>query len=158
MISETLVELEGESATLALGRSIAHALPEGPFILYLYGRLGAGKTALVRGILRGLGHEGPVQSPTYSLVVHYPLNGYRVHHFDLYRLGDPEELEFIGGREYFDTAELVIIEWPERGAGHLPCADMDIHLHYVDAGRRRARLIAHSDQGRTLLHTLGGQA
>jgi len=158
VISEKRLELAGEAATLDLGGEIAHTLPEGPFILYLHGRLGAGKTTLVRGLLRGLGHEGPVQSPTYSLVVHYALDGYRVHHFDLYRLGDPEELEFIGGREYFDTAELVIIEWPERGAGHLPRADMDIHLHYVDAGRRNARLIAHSDQGRTLLHRLEGRA
>ncbi len=154
MSSDFIIDLEGEPATLDLGRRLAEKLPGTPMTFYLHGRLGAGKTTLVRGILQGIGYEGPVQSPTYSLVVHYPLDGMRVDHFDLYRLGDPEELEFIGGREYFDTADLVIIEWPERGAGHIPRADVDIYLQYVDAGRRKARLTAHSDQGRALVHRL----
>jgi len=146
--------LEGEEATAALGRHLARALPEGRLVIHLHGRLGAGKTALVRAILRGLGYDGPVRSPTYALVEHYLVGGRRIYHFDLYRLGDPEELEFIGGREYFYSADLLLIEWPERGAGHVPGADLDIEIEYVDAGRRRAILEARTDKGTVLLGQL----
>ncbi len=146
--------LEGEEATSHLGRHIAQTLPEGRMVIHLHGRLGAGKTAFVRALLRGLGYEGPVRSPTYALVEHYVVEGRRVHHFDLYRLGDPEELEFIGGREYFYSADLVLIEWPERGAGHIPTPDLEIEIEYVDVGQRWAVLRARTDMGSAALERL----
>ncbi len=146
--------LSGEEETLDLGRRLARSLDEYPFTIYLRGDLGAGKTTFVKGVLSGLGEEGPVRSPTYSLVQRYAPSGRRVNHFDLYRLGDPEELEFIGGREYFSTADLTLIEWPERGAGHLPPPDLDVKIEYVDAGRRRLCMEARSEAGREVLRRL----
>ncbi len=126
--------LEEEAATEALGARLAQGLPPGS-VVFLHGDLGAGKTTLVRGFLRELGYAGPVKSPTYTLVESYQLDGHRVLHFDLYRLADPEELEYMGGRDYFDGKATCFIEWPERGAGLLPAADLNIHLLHRGHGR-----------------------
>ena len=117
------------------GERIVRSIPAGALV-YLQGDLGAGKTTLVRGMLRGLGHRGPVTSPTYTLLESYQSGGARVHHFDLYRMEDPEELEHIGIRDLLDGEAIALVEWPERGAGVLPPADLVIRIDFQDDGRR----------------------
>lgn len=136
-VSKTTIILESgdEAAQVAIGRRLAEALGYRG-IVYLNGDLGAGKTTLARGVLRALGHDGAVKSPTYTLVEPYELMAGRVYHFDLYRLGDPEELEFLGGREMFADEALTLVEWPVRGEGWLPAADVVITLSLMDEGRR----------------------
>lgn len=127
--------LPDEAATIGLGKRLAAALAA-PAVIFLYGELGAGKTTLCRGLLHALGHRGAVKSPTYTLVEPYELPGWRVYHFDLYRLGDPEELEYLGMRDYLGAGAVLLIEWAERGVGHLPPADIELRLDMRDHGRQ----------------------
>ncbi|WP_298633123.1 tRNA (adenosine(37)-N6)-threonylcarbamoyltransferase complex ATPase subunit type 1 TsaE [uncultured Umboniibacter sp.] len=126
--------LADEAATIALGKSIARGL-QGGAVVFLRGHLGAGKTTLSRGILQGFGHAGAVKSPTYTLVEPYDLKPWQLFHFDLYRLGDPEELEYMGIRDYFSDRSIALIEWDERGAGMLPSPDLIINLNAKNEGR-----------------------
>ncbi|MWJ26895.1 tRNA (adenosine(37)-N6)-threonylcarbamoyltransferase complex ATPase subunit type 1 TsaE [Halomonas sp. ZH2S] len=128
------VQLNDEDAQVAFGEALGKVL-QGRGRVYLEGDLGAGKTTLTRGILRAYGHLGAVKSPTYTLVEPYEINGRQLYHLDLYRLGDPEELEFIGGRDLLDADSLCIVEWPSRGEGWLPPADVQASLIVQDGGR-----------------------
>ena len=127
------VELPDAAATEALGRQLATDMAHG--IVYLEGDLGAGKTALARAILRGRGYPGKVKSPTYTLIEPYQFGGQSVVHLDLYRLGDPEELEWLGLRDLLTETVLILVEWPERGTGHLPAPDLVIHMEHRNGGR-----------------------
>ena len=135
-------QLEDEAATLRLGGLLADATledlrtPDGSAtVIHLHGELGAGKTTLARGILRGYGYDGPVKSPTYTLVEPYELDRRRIYHFDLYRLADPGEMEFLGTEDYFAGESLCIVEWARHGGARIPAADLDIELSGAGAGR-----------------------
>lgn len=128
------IELENSEDTEAFGAMLWHALPE-KCLVFLHGDLGAGKTTLVRGLLRAAGHEGAVKSPTYSLVEEYELGSRRLFHFDLYRLKDPEELEWMGMADYLAQQALCLVEWPQQGKGLLPEPDVEVTLNH--AGEKR---------------------
>ncbi|MEL7310902.1 MAG: tRNA (adenosine(37)-N6)-threonylcarbamoyltransferase complex ATPase subunit type 1 TsaE [Pseudomonadota bacterium] len=148
------IHLTDEGATEAFGAVLGRALQAASLtsaLLCLSGDLGAGKTCLARGFLRGLGHEGPVPSPTYALLEPYRLQGVDVNHLDLYRLADASELEFLGWRDLADTIRLV--EWPERATRLLGTADLLIQLRVAGAGRD-AMLEAGTDRGASLLRQL----
>lgn len=135
----TELQLPDSTATEALGAQLAAWLPA-LAVVWLQGDLGAGKTTLVRGLLRALGHTGPVKSPTYTLVEPYQLGDHRILHCDLYRLTDPEELEFLGLRDELDRAadrehSWWLVEWPERGRGWLPPATLTVELIAQGNGR-----------------------
>jgi len=131
---------------MALAAHLAKRVGARPTLIFLVGDLGAGKTTFVRGFLRGLGFEGPVKSPTYTLMELYPLNGFTLYHLDLYRLTDPGELEYLGLREMLEEDALLFVEWPEKGAGWLPGADVAIEIAYRGSGRE-LRFIAYSENG-----------
>ena len=126
--------LAGEEKMVAFGAALASLLP-GQGVITLTGDLGAGKTTLVRGLLSELGHSGVVKSPTYTLVEPYHLNGRDIYHFDLYRLGSPDELEYMGFREYFNEHSLCLLEWPEKGGDFVPCADISLQIRILDEAR-----------------------
>jgi len=135
--------LVDESATIAVGYCLAKVLQwqsdqqqiQQALVVFLNGDLGAGKTTLTRGFVRGMGHQGNVKSPTYTLVEPYELPPWQIYHFDLYRLGDPEELEYMGIRDYFSENCCCFVEWPEKGAGVLANADIIINMVYQDEQR-----------------------
>ncbi len=132
------LHLEGEAAQGAFGGRLAQALAAdwaAGWVVHLHGDLGTGKTTLVRGILRGLGHAGSVKSPTYTLIEPYEPGGRAVYHLDLYRLGDPEELEYLGLRDLLGAEGLILVEWPERAGTALPPADLEVRIAYAGEGR-----------------------
>lgn len=125
--------LADETAQVELAEKLGKLFVQG--VVYLEGDLGCGKTTFSRGWIQGQGHKGAVKSPTYTLVEPYLLKERPIYHFDLYRLADPEELEYIGVRDYFDSDALCLIEWPQKGVGFLPKADMHLTFTYLDDGR-----------------------
>jgi tRNA threonylcarbamoyladenosine biosynthesis protein TsaE len=126
--------LHSAQATEQFGAALWGLLPA-KCLVFLHGDLGAGKTTLVRGFLQAGGHAGAVKSPTYTLVEEYRIGGRKIYHFDLYRLADPEELEWIGIRDYLDEDAVCIVEWPEMGEGMLPAAEVSIRLSVQGSGR-----------------------
>jgi tRNA threonylcarbamoyladenosine biosynthesis protein TsaE len=147
--------LPDENATLALGGALAACLEPG-LIVYLRGELGAGKTTLVRGVLRALGHQGPVKSPTYALVELYDVSRLHLHHFDFYRFRDPREWIDAGFRESFNGRTVSLIEWPEKAGDLLPSADVEIALEPSGEGRS-ASLRASSPRGQECLTLLANR-
>ena len=143
--------LATEDDTLALGRRLAPLLEPG-MVIHLRGDLGAGKTTLARGLLRGLGYEGRVKSPTFTLLEPYKFSRLNLYHFDFYRFLDPEELDDAGFREYFNPQSACLIEWPEK-APDLPPADLDITLDPAPEGRA-VTLTAQTEIGRRCLDSL----
>lgn len=149
-----MVMLADEAATLAFAGRVYRVLPSG-VLVFLHGELGAGKTTFVRGCLRAAGFQGAVKSPTFTLVEEYSLADRALFHFDLYRLNDPEELEWMGMRDYLRPEASCFIEWPERGGALLPAPDLDIRLGIAGTGRS-AELTAATDTGRMILARLDG--
>ncbi|WP_417566338.1 tRNA (adenosine(37)-N6)-threonylcarbamoyltransferase complex ATPase subunit type 1 TsaE [Marinobacter sp.] len=153
--NERRLFLESEAETERLGQELARRVAESGcgLVIYLDGDLGMGKTTVSRGVMRGLGHTGAVKSPTYTLVEPYEDLQPPAYHFDLYRLGDAEELEYMGIRDYFAGDNLCLIEWPERGRGILPDPDLEIHLERQGEGRSVV-IRAGSERGRWVLSEL----
>ena len=145
--------LPDEAATAALAARLASVLEDEGMVLYLHGPLGAGKTSFARALLGASGVGERIKSPTYSLVEGYVAGVRPAWHLDLYRIADPGELEWLGLDALSDPAALVLVEWPERGRGALPPADLELHLAYADGGRD-ARLQAASPRGARLLQRL----
>jgi tRNA threonylcarbamoyladenosine biosynthesis protein TsaE len=137
--------VDSEQAMEALGGALAQLVGK-IRIITLTGDLGVGKTTLVRGLLRALGYPGAVKSPTFTLIEPYTLGDQDIYHFDLYRLEDAEELEFLGAREYLEGGDLCLIEWPEKGAGFLPQADVNVTINKVN-NRRNVEIELRTDRG-----------
>ena len=151
-VDEHSIFLPDEAATLALGSRLALALEPGLFVA-LSGNLGSGKTTLTRGILRGLGYQGKVKSPTYTVVELYSLSKLDLYHFDFYRFNDPQEWLDAGFRDYFDPGNICLVEWPERARDLLPVPDLKIALGMEGDGRR-IRIAAETEHGKRCLKRL----
>jgi tRNA threonylcarbamoyladenosine biosynthesis protein TsaE len=148
-IDHIAITAADEAAMVRLGAHLGTVCEPG-IVIFLQGDLGMGKTTFSRGFIQSLGHTGAVKSPTYTLVEPYHLRGLDIFHFDLYRLGDPEELEFMGIRDYFGDLSVCLVEWPERGLGALPLADLVITIERDNTGRR-LNFRAQTEQGRRIL-------
>lgn len=144
------LSLPQSESTDLLGQALAQTRPA-QAVVHLQGDLGAGKSTLARALLRALGVQGPIRSPTYTLIERYPLDTGEAWHLDLYRIGNAGELDFLGLDDA--SADLWLIEWPERGAGGLPPLDLVVALE-IDGHGRRARLQAHSPTGEAWLQRL----
>jgi len=152
--SSCTFDVDSEAAMVAFGEALGYVLSalsnQSAAVIYLQGELGAGKTTICRGVLQACGHSGAVKSPTYTLVEPYELSTATVFHFDLYRLGDPEELEYMGIRDYFEPGNICLIEWPDKGQGILQVPDLELTISVIPAGRRLS-LTTHTAQGEAVV-------
>ncbi len=148
-MSEHLIDLAEEADTLGLGAALAEGAQNG-LVLYLSGDLGSGKTTLARGLIHALGYRDRVKSPSYALVELYELSRLNLYHFDFYRFKDKSEWVTSGFREYFGPDALCLVEWPERAAGALAPADLEVRLEFAASGRR-ALLFARTPAGEAWL-------
>ncbi len=155
MSTDLLITAQGEEAMVNLGRQLGASAvaQDAGLVIFLQGNLGMGKTTLIRGVIRHFGHTGAVKSPTYTLVEPYQFSDLQVNHFDLYRLGHAEELEFLGIRDYFADHAVNLIEWPERGTGVLPVADMVVTIT-GGGNERQLQFAAQTAKGATLVGRL----
>lgn len=144
--------LPDEATTCRLGEALAKAISTG-LIIYLEGDLGAGKTTLVRALLRALGHQGAVKSPTYSLVEVYNISSLYFFHFDFYRFQSPEEFIDAGLDEYFRSDAVCLVEWPDKAIGFMPSADLRLAITHVGEARH-VSLQSLSEHGATCLQKL----
>ncbi len=144
------LETASEAQTEALGRRLAPVLPT-LHLIYLRGPLGAGKTTFVRGLLRGLGHGGTVKSPTFTLVEPYQIGAVSLCHFDLYRIADPRELEFLALRDYIGSDAICVFEWPERAGALLPRPDLDVMIRPSNNEGREVQVQALTQAGAAAL-------
>lgn len=149
------IEASTQEQQEQIGAALAAVCPTN-CVIYLKGDLGAGKTTLVRGFLRGLGYQGAVKSPTYTLMEPYEIGDRHCYHFDLYRLADPGELEYLGLRDLLTSDAVLLFEWPDRGEGELPNADLEVAIQYQNQGRLLA-LVANSIPGKAVLEALSGK-
>lgn len=158
VLAEQAVCWHSEEDTAAFAQRLAHALRSEAALadsyLTLHGDLGAGKTTLVRHLLRALGVLGRIKSPTYAVVEPHEAPGLAIWHFDFYRFSDPLEWEDAGFRDVFASCGLKLAEWPDKAAGLAPQADAAIHLEVLDAQQRRATLRAFTARGQTLLQAV----
>jgi len=145
-------EIFTEAETQKFAIQLANQL-KAPLWVELEGSLGAGKTTLTRYVLRQLGHQGSVKSPTYTLVEPYHVKGINFFHFDLYRLGEPEELDYLGIRDYLNTDTIAFVEWPSKGKGFLPEADFRISIS-MQPTKRIFKLSAETDKGQEIIEAL----
>ena len=146
------MHLPDEAATCAQGARLASVIEPGLFV-YLHGDLGSGKTTFARGLMRGLGYQGRVKSPTYTLVELYTFSRLNLYHFDFYRFRDPKEWRDAGFNEYFSGASVCLVEWPEKAAGLLPVADLEIAFEFAGDGRD-LEIRAGTESGKACLNRL----
>lgn len=149
-----VIDLPTELASENMAARIATCL-RSPLVLTFRGEIGAGKTTLIRAMLHCLGVNARIKSPTFSLVESYQGTNLQIHHFDLYRIHDESELEYIGFRDYFRDNAICCIEWPERAVSYLACADLEFTLSLKGAGREM-KIRAYSSVGSAVLSCLSG--
>lgn len=147
-----VIRADSERKQELIGMALSRVVPSS-CLIYLTGDLGAGKTTLARGFLRGLGHTGSVKSPTYTLIEPYEIGNRRCYHLDLYRLSDPDEIEFLGLRDMLQDDAIMLVEWPEQGQGALPEPDLLIRIRYLEDGRELV-IEAETDSGARLMEKL----
>jgi tRNA threonylcarbamoyladenosine biosynthesis protein TsaE len=151
-MKENYLTIADETSMLALGTNLARACGD-TAVIFLHGPLGAGKTTLARGFLRGIGYVGKVKSPTYTLVEPYQIASGNVYHFDFYRLRDPLELDYMGIRDYFVPKSICLIEWPEYGEGVLPVADIACFIK-IREDQRDIKLVAQTSIGNQIIERM----